>query len=111
MAAARQGHHASHRRAGSVTTQNQPSQHVRIHGDGIIHIVEIAGHRVEAMATGLTLEIDARTRTPVLTLRLHVRRGLDVETMARARVDAETEEALKAMGWTPPDADALPDHG
>lgn len=70
--------------------------------DGFAHTVEIGGCQVQNDTTHLSLEIDAKTRLPVLTLRLLVIGGMEAETLALARVDDETAQALKAMGWTPP---------
>lgn len=78
---------------------------VRISGDGFSHKVEVDGHEVQRGTMHLSLEIDAKERVPVLTLRLLVA-GLDAETAALVRLDDETAEALKAIGWTPPAGDA-----
>jgi hypothetical protein len=76
---------------------------VRISGDGFAHKVEIDGHEVQGSVTRLALCIDAETRVPVLDLSLFVAAALDVETQALVKLDAETVEALMAMGWTPPE--------
>lgn len=78
---------------------------VRISGDGFSHKVEVDGHEVQRGTVHLSLELDAKDRVPVLTLRLLVA-GLDTETLALVKLDDETTDALKAMGWTPPAGDA-----
>lgn len=75
---------------------------VRISGDGLGHKIAINGHPVERWVTGASLEIDPREGCPVLTLRMIVDGPRSVDTHARVVLDAEAEEALKAMGWTPP---------
>lgn len=75
---------------------------VRITGDGFAHKVEVDGHEVQSSVTRLALYIDAETRLPVLDLSM-IPGGLDVEMLALVKLDAETAEALKAMGWTPPE--------
>lgn len=77
--------------------------HVRISPlDGGGHAIEVDGHHVENMTEHLTLEMDSRDRMPVLTLRLVSFRP-DADTHAVVRLDEQTREALKAMGWTPPE--------
>lgn len=77
-------------------------QPVLIRSDGIVSRIEVGGHPLQGMTEWLSLEIDARTRLPVLTLRLLVTRSLDADMQARVLLDEDTTEALKAMGWTPP---------
>ena len=73
---------------------------VRITRQGTGHRVEVGGHDLSNMVTGLSLEIDPRVG-PVLKLVLIVG-PVDVETGAVVRVDGVGAEALKALGWTPP---------
>jgi len=76
---------------------------VRITRQGVGHRVEVGGHDLSNAITGLSLEIDPRVG-PVLRLEL-VAGPVDVETGAVVRVDDVGAEALRALGWTPPDAE------
>jgi hypothetical protein len=75
---------------------------VRISGDGLAHKIEVDGHDLSNSVHRVELEIDARDRVPVLRLHMAVYQ-LVTDEHARVLLDAETEEALKAMGWTPPE--------
>jgi hypothetical protein len=80
-------------------------QHVRIHRNenGGGHVVAIDGHEVQNCTEALSLAMTGRGTS---TLRLHLAAvEADVNTRAQVLLDKSTEEALKAMGWTPPESD------
>jgi hypothetical protein len=79
-------------------------QPVKITGEGVAHRITVGGHDISDVTTALSLEIDASTRTPVLTLTLLPVGLLDAGTEAIVRLGDKTAEVLKALGWTPPEA-------
>jgi hypothetical protein len=74
---------------------------VRISGDGFVHKIEVAGLDLSNWVHRVELDIDASDRIPVLRLHM-IAYQLVTDEHARVLLGAETEEALKAMGWTPP---------
>jgi hypothetical protein len=70
--------------------------------------ISVGGHPVPAgVVTAMTFR--ARAKEPVGTIELTFRAPtVEVEGAQRVRVDPETHDALVALGWTPPAAEAPP---
>lgn len=66
--------------------------------------VVVDGHDISDAVTSATLELDARSPTPELHLKLGYCE-LDTVEAAEARVviTEPTRQALLALGWTPPE--------
>lgn len=75
---------------------------VEIHGRPGTAAVYVNGHLLACEAA--TLELDANTLIPVLTVKLPVTDDI-VLTLAEVKAGfaEETKAALVAMGWKPPD--------
>lgn len=75
--------------------------------------ISINGHPVENMVTSLRLYMDANNRQPRLVLDLDpIMLATEIDGV-QVFVDQEAIEALKSMGWTPPedlDGARLPTH-
>lgn len=64
-------------------------------------VVEVDGHDISNMVVGVA--VGARVGEVALaTLELQLRRGAEVDGPAIVRLAPETEQLLKALGWTPP---------
>lgn len=86
-------------RGGAVASRELP---VQISGNGIRRKIEIDGHDITNSVLSASLEIEGGC-TPILHLRLAACQLLGVDEHARVLLGSETAEALKAIGWTPPE--------
>jgi len=79
---------------------------IRISGNGIAHKLEVGGRDISGWVSRLELEIDPSDGGAVLRLSMCAVDVSAVDTRAQVKIDAETAETLKALGWTPPPGEA-----
>jgi hypothetical protein len=78
--------------------------HVKIQGGPGAYVVEIDGHPVQDVTEAVSLELSGNYM-PAVLLKL-VTYSVGIDTTAQIRLDPEAAEALKAIGWTPPEDEA-----
>lgn len=74
--------------------------------NGISHVLTVDGMEIQNFTEGMDLSV-CSGKLPVLTLRLVIPRGTEeFGTRARVSLGEQCSEALKALGWTPPEVPA-----
>jgi hypothetical protein len=78
--------------------------HVKIQGGPHSYVIEVGGHPVQNVTQAVSLELSG-SEPPAVLLKL-VTYSVDIGTAAMVKLDPDAIEALKALGWTPPEEEA-----
>jgi hypothetical protein len=87
-----------------ITPHEMPTHQVAITGPGPGPVTLHLDGREIRTCTRAVLTLDPE-RLPTLNLSLLVLTDLKTDVPAHVLLDEPTREALKAMGWTPPEGD------